>query len=105
MVTERSAVRARCLAKTPRQRRPARTSSSRTHLAGTDFDSASLEHPHRLATTGAHHFTYGRNLPFMVMTTRSPLGFSSLETSILKSIALMIPSPNFSCTTDFTEVP
>ena len=39
---------------------------------------------------------YGRNLPFMVMTTRSPAGFASRSTSSVKSIALMMPSPNSS---------
>ncbi len=40
---------------------------------------------------------YGRNLPLRVTTTRSPLGSSCLSISMEKSIALMMPSPNFSC--------
>src|SRR5260221_13235110 len=43
-----------------------------------------------------HHRLYGRNLPHMVTWTRSPFGSSTLLISIVKSIALMIPSPNCS---------
>jgi hypothetical protein len=43
-----------------------------------------------------YHFLYGKNLPHIVTFTRSPLGSSTFSTSIVKSIALMIPSPNFS---------
>lgn len=48
---------------------------------------------------------YGRNFPFMVTTTRSPLGFSSFSTSSVKSMALIIPSPHFSWITSFSEDP
>ena len=39
---------------------------------------------------------YGRNLPDIVIFTRSPLGSASFSTSIVKSMALMMPSPNIS---------
>lgn len=47
-------------------------------------------------TGGRYQALYGKNFPFMVITTRSPLGFSSFSTSMVKSMALMMPSPNFS---------
>src|SRR5437773_3947056 len=54
--------------------------------------------PNELAGRGRlhYHFLYGRNLPFIVTTTRSPLGSSFFCTSNSKSIALMMPSPNIS---------
>src|SRR5437016_8826437 len=54
--------------------------------------------PNELAGRGRphHHFLYGRNLPFIVTTTRSPFGSSFFCTSSSKSMALMMPSPNIS---------
>ena len=48
---------------------------------------------------------YGRNLPHIVTLTRSPLGSSTFAMSIVKSIALMIPSPNFSWINSLIVVP
>ncbi len=58
-----------------------------------------------LAAGIAHHFRYARNLPCMVTFTRSPFGSGSFSTSISKSIALMMPSPNFSWISSFSVVP
>src|ERR1700761_6837178 len=38
----------------------------------------------------------GRDFPLIVMLTRSPAGFGSRSTGMLKSMALMIPSPDSS---------
>lgn len=44
-----------------------------------------------------HHGVYFKNFPSIVITTRSPLGSSFLLTSILQSMADIIPSPQSSC--------
>ena len=50
-----------------------------------------------LRSEGGYHLLYGRNLPDIVTFTRSPCsGSSSRSTFIVKSMALIIPSPNFS---------
>ena len=54
---------------------------------------------------GCHHRLYAKNLPDMVIFTRSPLGSASFSTSIVKSIALMIPSPNISWMTSLSGKP
>ena len=48
---------------------------------------------------------YGRNLPLIVILTRSPLGSASRVRSMLKSMALMMPSPNSSWISDLKVVP
>ncbi len=48
---------------------------------------------------------YGRNFPLMEILTRSPAGSSSRVICILKSIALMIPSPNSSEMSSLKVVP
>ena len=48
---------------------------------------------------------YGKNLPFIVITTLSPLGSSFFWMSISKSMALMMPSPNISWMIAFIVVP
>ena len=44
----------------------------------------------------AYQLLYPRYLPVISTLTRSPLGFSTRDTDISKSIADMMPSPNFS---------
>ena len=48
---------------------------------------------------------YGKNFPDMVFFTRSPLGSGSFSTSIVKSIALMMPSPIVSWITSLSGKP
>ena len=48
---------------------------------------------------------YGRNLPDMLMLTRSPAAFGSRFMSMRKSIALMMPSPNSSWMSSLKVVP
>ena len=55
--------------------------------------------------TPAYHFLYGKNLPFIVTITRSPLGSSFFCTSSSKSMALMMPSPNISWMIALSVVP
>ena len=55
--------------------------------------------------TPVHQTLYGKNLPFMVTLTRSPLGSAILSTCKLKSIADMMPSPNFSWITSLSGRP
>ena len=52
-----------------------------------------------------YHFLYGKNLPSIVITIRSPFGSSFFSISIVKSIALIMPSPHFSCITCLNVVP
>ncbi len=47
---------------------------------------------------GNHQILYGRYFPDMVTLMRSPFGSFSFSTFIVKSMALMMPSPNFSWT-------
>ena len=59
----------------------------------------------RFPGSRAHHRLYGRNLPDMVILTRSPFGSSSFSTSMVKSMALMMPSPNVSWMTSLSGMP
>lgn len=61
-----------------------------------DSPAANAALPDSSIAPNCYQLLYGKNLPFNVSKTRSPLGSSIFSTSIEKSIALMIPSPNFS---------
>jgi hypothetical protein len=52
-----------------------------------------------------HHFLYPRNFPFIVILTLSPFGSATRSISIVKSMALMIPGPNFSSINSLIVVP
>lgn len=64
-----------------------------------------LSTPRVPTADSAHHFLYGRNLPDKTSRTRSPLGSLSLSIFMLKSIALMMPSPKFSWITALSGIP
>lgn len=51
------------------------------------------------------HDLYGKNFPFMVTRTRSPLGSSTFSICMEKSMALIMPSPNFSWIISFMVSP
>src|SRR5207244_3179598 len=52
-----------------------------------------------------HHFLYGKNFPSSVTLTRSPFGSGVFSMFIVKSIALMMPSPKVSWINAFNVVP
>lgn len=61
---------------------------------------------HAVCIRAANQYVlYGRNFPLITMLTRSPFGSGSRCRSILKSIALMMPSPNSSWMSALNVVP
>jgi hypothetical protein len=60
-----------------------------------------VDRPRKTSST----YLYGRNLPDMVILTRSPFGFGSRSICMSKSIADMMPSPNSSSISAFHAGP
>src|SRR5256885_1569764 len=59
----------------------------------------------KLGISGDAATAYGRNLPDMVILTRSPLGLGSRSMTMSKSIADMMPSPYSSSISAFHAGP
>ena len=77
----------------------ARWPNNRCHCVSEPSRAVLIENP-LTPITGVTRFVHqdlqGRNFLLRVTTTRSPFGSSCVSMSRVKSVALMMPSPNFS---------
>ena len=76
-----------------------RRSSFDALILGSPFFVVNISRPVAVGACAAPLFSRpytGRNLPLMAMRTRSPLESGSRLMSMLKSMALLMPSPNCS---------